>query len=53
MADVLWVLICIANQTGVNLTEALKKILKRKTQETTTGIKTMKNLNRDIVFTYL
>lgn len=25
MADVLWVLICLANQTGVNLTEALKK----------------------------
>jgi NTP pyrophosphatase (non-canonical NTP hydrolase) len=25
MADVLWVLICLANQTGVNLTEALEK----------------------------
>ena len=25
LADVLWVLICIANQTGVNLTEALQK----------------------------
>ena len=25
LADVLWVLICIANQTGVDLTEALKK----------------------------
>lgn len=25
MADVLWVLICLANQTGVNLTEALTK----------------------------
>ena len=25
MADVLWVLICLANQTGVNLTEAFKK----------------------------
>ena len=25
MADVLWVLICLANQTGVNLTEALQK----------------------------
>jgi len=25
MADVLWVLICLANQTGVDLTEALKK----------------------------
>lgn len=25
MADVLWVLICLANQTGINLTEALQK----------------------------
>ena len=25
MADVLWVLICLANQTGVNLTEALDR----------------------------
>jgi len=25
MADVLWVLICLANQTGVNLTEALQQ----------------------------
>src|SRR6185369_8350352 len=25
MADVLWVLICLANQTGVNLTDALQK----------------------------
>ena len=25
MADVLWVLICLANQTGVDLTDALKK----------------------------
>ena len=30
MADVLWVLICLANQTGVNLTEALKKNLNKK-----------------------
>lgn len=30
MADVLWVLICLANQTGVNLTEALKKNLEKK-----------------------
>ena len=32
MADVLWVLICLANQTGVNLTEALKKNIEKKTQ---------------------
>lgn len=30
MADVLWVLICLANQTGVNLTEAFKKNLNKK-----------------------
>jgi NTP pyrophosphatase (non-canonical NTP hydrolase) len=30
MADVLWVLICLANQTGVDLTEALKKNLEKK-----------------------
>ncbi|GAB4150106.1 MAG: nucleotide pyrophosphohydrolase [Bacteroidia bacterium] len=32
MADVLFVLICLANQTGVNLEEALKKNLDKKTQ---------------------
>ena len=31
MADVLWVLMCLANQTGVALTEALKKNLEKKT----------------------
>lgn len=31
IADVLWVLICIANQTGVNLTEALEKNFEKKT----------------------
>jgi NTP pyrophosphatase (non-canonical NTP hydrolase) len=31
MADVLFVLICLANQTGVNLTEALQKNLEKKT----------------------
>ena len=30
MADVLWVLICLANQTGVNLTESLQKNLEKK-----------------------
>ena len=30
MADVLWVLICLANQTGVNLTDALEKNLEKK-----------------------
>lgn len=32
MADVLWVLLCIANQTGVNLTEALQKNIDKKTK---------------------
>ncbi|GEO09427.1 nucleotide pyrophosphohydrolase [Segetibacter aerophilus] len=31
MADVLWVLICLANQTGVDLTAALKKNMEKKT----------------------
>lgn len=31
MADVLWVLICLANQTGVDLEEALKKNMEKKT----------------------
>ena len=32
MADVLWVLVCLANQTGVNLTEALRKSIEKKTR---------------------
>lgn len=32
LADVLWVLICIANQTGIDLTEALKKNIEKKTE---------------------
>ena len=31
MADVLWVLLCLANQTGVDLTEELKKSIEKKT----------------------
>jgi NTP pyrophosphatase (non-canonical NTP hydrolase) len=30
MADVLWVLICLANQTGIDLTDALQKNLEKK-----------------------
>jgi NTP pyrophosphatase (non-canonical NTP hydrolase) len=34
MADVLWVLLCLANQTGVNLTEALEKnFIKKNTRD--------------------
>lgn len=32
MADVLWVLLCLANQTGVDLTEAFARNLEKKTQ---------------------
>ncbi|MCH5717342.1 nucleotide pyrophosphohydrolase [Niabella hibiscisoli] len=31
MADVLWVVLCLANQTGINLTEALNKNFDKKT----------------------
>ena len=36
LADVLFVVICLANQTGVNLTEALVKNLEKKTQRDAT-----------------
>ncbi len=32
MADILWVLICLANQTGVDLTDAFAKNMEKKTQ---------------------
>jgi NTP pyrophosphatase (non-canonical NTP hydrolase) len=35
MADVLWVLICLANQTGVDLTDALQKNFEKKTKRDT------------------
>ncbi|MDC1188732.1 nucleotide pyrophosphohydrolase [Flavobacteriales bacterium] len=31
MADVLWVLVCLANQTGVDLEEAIKRNIEKKT----------------------
>lgn len=36
MADVLWVLLCLANQTGVDLTEAFRKNLEKKTKRDAT-----------------
>ena len=36
MADILWVLVCLANQTGVNLTEAFQANLAKKTQRDNT-----------------
>ena len=32
MADVLWVLICLANQTGIDLTDAFRKNMEKKTK---------------------
>ena len=36
MADVLWVLICLANQTDVDLTDALQKNIEKKTKRDAT-----------------
>lgn len=36
IADVLWILICLANQTGVNLTEALQKNIEKKNNRDST-----------------
>ena len=36
MADVLWVLLCIANQTGVDLTDAFRKNIEKKTERDST-----------------
>lgn len=32
MADIMWVLMCLANQTGVDLTEAFRKNIEKKTE---------------------
>ena len=36
MADVLWVLVCLANQTGVDLTEAWRQTIEKKTRRDNT-----------------
>ena len=36
MADVLWVLLCLANQTGTDLTEVLRKSIEKKTRRDAT-----------------
>lgn len=36
MADILWVLLCLANQTGVNLTEAFHRNMEKKTKRDAT-----------------
>ena len=47
MADVLWVLICLANQTGVNLTDALERSFEKKTQRDNTRHKNNIKLKYD------
>ena len=42
MADVLWVLVCMANQTGVDLTEAWRCTIEKKTKRDST-----RHLNND------
>lgn len=43
MADVLWVLICLANQTGIDLTKSFKRASTRKPKEMQKDIKTTLN----------
>lgn len=45
MADVLWVLLCLANQTGINLTEAFQKNLVKKTNRDATRHLENKKIN--------
>ncbi len=47
MADVLWVLLCLANQTGVNLTEELLKNLEKKTLRDSERHKNNEKLNTE------
>ena len=44
LADVLWVLICLANQTGVDLTDAFEKNLRKKTNRDKT-----RHINNEIL----
>ncbi len=44
MADVLWVLICLANQTGIDLTEALEKNFEKKNRRDSERHKNNKKL---------
>ena len=47
MADILWVLICLANQTGVDLTDALHKNILKKTVRDAERHKNNKKLKND------
>jgi len=46
LADLLWVLICIANQTGVDLTKAFQENIEKKTERDK-----LRHLNNDKLFT--
>ncbi|RLD60635.1 MAG: pyrophosphatase [Bacteroidetes bacterium] len=46
LADVFFVLICIANQTGINLTEAFEKNLQKKTKRDSQRHKNNEKLNK-------
>ena len=46
LADVLFVLICLANQTGIDLTKAFKKNLEKKTKRDSKRHKQNKKLNK-------
>lgn len=46
MADVLWVLVCLANQTGVDLESAIKKNMEKKTNRDKDRHKGNKKLNK-------
>ena len=46
MADVLWILLCLANQTGVDLTDALQKNIEKKTQRDSSRHRDNPKLNR-------
>ena len=43
LADVLFVTLCLANQTGIDLQDAFDKKMKKRQKETKIGTKTMKN----------
>lgn len=45
LADVLWVLLCLANQTGVDMEEALKRNIEKKTKRDATRHKENPKLN--------
>lgn len=47
MADILWVLICLANQTGVDLTDAFRRNLEKKSSRDASRHKNNEKLYRD------